>query len=193
MSYARSLNICERNQIVSMASGASQQGCRKLFSYVEALGCSSFQPSMLEQELSQATRRGESLAGRGTNASAYGAFCASLRIFGYAWRLSGPCCFLINFSNPLAAARDERKGSPDSTSEYLAGAPQPPANPGLFLLSAVIRCESALVDLCLTCCGNWGGATASLCGTDTMLPYLWLGLERGWLRALKTAFCFCIE
>lgn len=31
--------------------------------------------------------------------------------------LAVPCCFLINFSNPLAVAKDERNGNLDSTSE----------------------------------------------------------------------------
>lgn len=31
--------------------------------------------------------------------------------------LAVPCCFLINFPNPLAVAKDERNGNPDSTSE----------------------------------------------------------------------------
>lgn len=108
---------------------------------------------------SQATRRGERLAGRGTNAWAYGAFCASLTNSGCAPRLAVPCCFLINFSSPLAVAKDERNGSPDSTSGYLAG----PLSLGFFFLPPLTRCESALVDLCLARCGNWGGAIASPC------------------------------
>lgn len=31
--------------------------------------------------------------------------------------LAVPCCFLINFSNPLSVAKNERNGNLDSTSE----------------------------------------------------------------------------
>lgn len=95
-----------------------------------------------------------------------------LTSFGYAPTLAVPCCFLINFSNPLAVARDERNGSPDSTSDYLAGASRLSADPGLFFLPTLTRCESALVDLCLARCGNWGDAIASLCSVCVTLPYL---------------------
>lgn len=110
---SESLNIFGNSQIVNLASGASQQDCRKHLSYVEVTSSSSFQLSMLEQELLPSYQRVQKLARRGTNAWAYGVLMCVFMVC----TLSVPCCFLINFSNPLAVAKDESSGNPDSTRE----------------------------------------------------------------------------
>lgn len=105
--------IFGNSQIINLASGVSQQDCRKHLSYVEVTGSSSFQLSMLEQELLPSYQRVQKLARRGTNAWAYGALVHVFMVC----TLSIPCCFLINFSNPLPVAKGESHGSLDSTRE----------------------------------------------------------------------------
>lgn len=133
---------------------------------MEVTGSSSFQLSMLEQELFPSYQRVQKLARRGTNAWAYGALVHVFMV----GTLSVPCCFLINFSNPLTVAKDGSNGNLDSAREQLAEASWPSATPGLFPLPLLTRCESALENLCLLLCGNWGGATAPLCRVCVMLP-----------------------
>lgn len=121
---------------------------------------------MLEQELFPSYQGVQRLARRGTNAWAYGALMCVFMV----GTLSAPCCFLINFSNPLTVAKDGSNGSLDSTREQLAGASWPSATPGLFPLPLLTRCESALENLCLPLCGNWVDAAAPLCRVCVTLP-----------------------